>query len=219
MGRKIRYERVFLFLLFVIFLVILVICFFSQKIKKISVNGNFYLSDQDIIESAHLSDYPNAFFTTSRSIRSNLEKNKYIKSADVKKTVFGSVSIEVVENKPLVFSSTANKVVLSDGSYVDDYYNVPILINDVDSSIFNDFLDQLSLLDFSVFSNISEIEYSPNSVDNKLFLFYMNDGNYIYVDLDRFSSVNRYFDIVVNFNNHKGILYLDSGEYFKILDN
>ena len=84
-----------------------------------------------------------------------------------------------------------------------------------DSSI----LSYLSKIDYSVYNCISEIEYSPNSVDNKLFLFTMNDGNYIYVNLDRFESVNKYFDMITNFNNHKGILYLDSGEYFKILDN
>ena len=75
------------------------------------------------------------------------------------------------------------------------------------------------MINYDVFNNISEIEYTPNSVDSKLFLFTMNDGNYIYVNLDRFESVNKYFDMIVNFNNHKGILYLDSGEYFKILEN
>ena len=80
-------------------------------------------------------------------------------------------------------------------------------------------MSQLSKIDINVFDIISEIQYVPNSVDNKLFLFTMNDGNYIYVNLEKFESVNKYFDMVVNFNNHKGILYLDSGEYFKILDN
>ena len=47
----------------------------------------------------------------------------------------------------------------------------------------------------------------------------MNDGNYVYINLDKFESINRYSEMVTMFDNHKGILYLDSGEYFKILDN
>ena len=45
----------------------------------------------------------------------------------------------------------------------------------------------------------------------------MNDGNYVYLTLNKFLKINSYLDIVKEFNNKKGILYLDSGEYFKIL--
>ena len=106
-----------------------------------------------------------------------------------------------------------------DGSSSDGMFNVPILVHSVSDEIYSDFLYELSLIDINVFNTISEIEYTPNSVDHKLFLITMNDGNYISVNLNRFSSISKYFDMVVNFNNHKGILYLDSGEYFKILDN
>ena len=45
----------------------------------------------------------------------------------------------------------------------------------------------------------------------------MNDGNYVYLTLDRFNNVNSYIDIIKKFGSKKGILYLDSGEYFKVL--
>lgn len=219
MTRKIRYKRLFLFLLFFVFLLVVLFKFLTLKITNIYVDGNFYMSDQDIIELAKLSDYPSAFFTFSNRVESNIKKNNMVDSVKVSKKNFSKIYISINENIPLYYDQTSDKTILSDGTFVPEKYNVPFLSNNVSSDIYDEFLFQLSKIDKFVYSNISEIEYSPNSVDNKLFLFTMNDGNYIYVNLDRFENVNKYFDMIINFNNHKGILYLDSGEYFKILDN
>lgn len=218
MTRKIRYKRLILFLLILIIIVIILFKFLTLRISNIYVSGNVYLSDQEIIESAKISDYPSVFFTFSSRVESNVKKNKLINTVKVNKK-FSKIYISVSENKPLYYDQISNKTVLMDGSSVDDKYDVPSLISVVSNEIHDDFLSQLSKIDYYVYNNISEIEYKPNSVDNKLFLFTMNDGNYIYVNLDKFESISKYFDMIVNFNNHKGILYLDSGEYFKILDN
>ena len=47
----------------------------------------------------------------------------------------------------------------------------------------------------------------------------MDDGNYVYLTLSKLSSVNNYVSIIKNFESKKGILFLDSGEYFQILEN
>lgn len=219
MNRKIRYKRLIVFLGVVIFFIIVLFKLLTMRITNIYVSGNIYFSDQEIIELSKLSNYPSSILTFSSRVRDNLKRNQLIGDAKVSKKSFTKIYIDVVENKPLFFDSINNKTVLMDGSSIDKRFNVPILSNVVSDDIYSDFLVQLSKIEYSVFNNISEIEYSPNGVDNKLFLFTMNDGNYIYVNLDRFESVNKYFDMVVNFNNHKGILYLDSGEYFKILEN
>ena len=219
MVRKIRYKRLVLFLLIVFVLVLILLKFLTLRITNIYVDGNVYFSDQEIIEMAKLSNYPSSFFTFSNRVKSNISKNQLIESAKVSKKSFTKIYINVVENRPLFYDQVNNKTVLKDGSTVDKKYNIPSLSNTVSNDVYNEFLSQFSMINYDVFNNISEIEYTPNSVDSKLFLFTMNDGNYIYVNLDRFESVNKYFDMIVNFNNHKGILYLDSGEYFKILDN
>lgn len=219
MARKIRYGRLVLFLCFILALAFIVYKFICLRITNIYISGNDFFSDQDILESAGLSDYPRALFTFSNSIESNIRKSQFFLDADVHKKGLTKVYISVSENRPLFFDQISNKVVLVDGSSTSSSFNVPVLVNTVDGSIYSDFLKQISLIDRVVFNSISEIEYTPNNVDNKLFLFTMNDGNYISVNLDKFGSINKYFDMVVNFNNHKGILYLDSGEYFKILEN
>ena len=216
---KIRYKRLFLFLIILSVVALLSLYFINLRITNIYVSGNYYLSDQDVIEISKIQDYPRTFFNNSFDIKRRLASSNYIESAKIKKKFLTQVYIEVVENRPLFYSDLKKKVVLKDGSLVDDYFNVPILTTDVSDEIYDVFLKKLSLIDLSVFDNISEISYVPRDVDNELFLFTMNDGNYISVNLNRFDSINRYFDMVTKFNNHKGILYLDSGEYFKILEN
>ena len=39
----------------------------------------------------------------------------------------------------------------------------------------------------------------------------MNDGNYVYINIPNFKSLDLYNKIYPNFDGHIGILYLDSG--------
>ena len=44
----------------------------------------------------------------------------------------------------------------------------------------------------------------------------MNDGNQVYITLNKIKEFNNYFKIKKELGKHKGILYLDSGNYFEI---
>jgi hypothetical protein len=46
----------------------------------------------------------------------------------------------------------------------------------------------------------------------------MNDGNYVYITLTKIKSINEYIKILSTLENKKGILYLDSGNYFEIFE-
>ena len=72
-------------------------------------------------------------------------------------------------------------------------------------------------LDIDILRRMSEIKYEPNAYNDR-FLITMNDGNYVYIRLKGFNKLNRYLDMVSSFENKKGILNLDSGEYFDIFD-
>lgn len=216
---KIRYKRLFLFLIILFVIGIILFYFINLKISNIYVSGNSYLSDQDIIEIAKIDKYPRTLFNSSFDIKRRLVSSNYIESVKVNKKFLTKVYIEVIENKPLFYSEILKKTVLKDGSLVSDKFNVPILTTDVSKDIYDEFLEKFSKIDSVVFDNISEVSYTPRDVDKELFMLTMNDGNYISVNLNRFDTVNKYFDMVIKFNNHKGILYLDSGEYFKILGN
>lgn len=76
----------------------------------------------------------------------------------------------------------------------------------------------MAKIDKDVLVKISEIKYDPTDVDEDRFLFYMLDENYVYVTLTKMNLINKYNDAITQFEGKRGILYLDSGNYFKIMD-
>ena len=95
---------------------------------------------------------------------------------------------------------------------------LPTLTNDVDKDILNNFLKKLNTINKDILSKISEITYSPNEYDKDLFLFLMNDGNYVYITTTRLDNINKYENVLLELEGKKGIIYLDSGNHFEILE-
>ena len=95
---------------------------------------------------------------------------------------------------------------------------MPILINDVNEEILTKFINKYKDIDKEIKMQISEIEYLTNDIDKERFLFTMSDGNYVYITLYKLSSIDEYLKITSTLKDKKGILYLDSGEYFKVYE-
>ena len=95
--------------------------------------------------------------------------------------------------------------------------DIPILINDIsNSNIHVNFTKQFSKINLNILRQISEIEYSPVSVDEERFLLYMSDGNFLYVTLTKIDKVNKYNEIRDVLGDKKGVIYLDSGNYVEL---
>lgn len=215
---KIKYKSIIVCFLVIYIVYFLINQFLSIKISNIYILNNIYLSDQEIIEIANLQDYPNTFKNRCGVIKDKLLKNDYIKDVKVSKKNLSEVYIDVIENTPLFYNLSLNKTVLSNNKTVDDKLNVPTLINYVPDTIYDKFIEKMNLLNSDILNRISEIEYNPNDVDTERFILTMIDDNYVYLTLYKFESINNYTDIIKNFEDKKGILYLDSGEYFKVME-
>lgn len=217
--RRLKLKRIFI--LFVILLIIglLIFLFFNQKINNIYIKGNNYLSEQEIIEYAQIDNYPRLINCSSYNIEKKLKKNKLIKEVKVYKKGIVNVYIEIEENRPLYFDSTENKTILLDKTKVNKIYNVPTLINYIPDTKTKKFFKKIKEVEQEILIRISDIEYKPNDVDKNRLLLTMNDGNYVYITINNLPDINNYINIVKEFKNKKGILYLDSGEYFKIMED
>ena len=216
--RKILYGRIFLALFLLFVMIYLLILLIPQKIQTIHVSGNEFLTDQEVIEIAGLEDYPSTFTNYSYKIKKTLEDSDYIENASVSKNWFYEVNIKIEENRPLFFDTTKNKTVLESGNTTDRSFDVPVLINYTPDTIYEKLITKMNDLDTDIIRRISEIKYDPNDVDPNRFLFTMDDGNYVYLTANQLSSLNSYVTIVSQFEGKKGILYLDSGEYFQIME-
>lgn len=214
---KINYKKIIIVLIILAIVSLIAVKIANTRIKNIYIEGNSILSDQEIIDIAKIRNYPNTFKANSFKIEKRLEKNKYIKKAKVYKTnLFKTIHVVITENKPILIDTTG-KILLSDGTKIDEKYNVPVLINEVPEKKLLKLLDVMNKLNDDVLIRISEISYVPNEVDDSLFMLKMTDENYVSINLKTFNKLNNYLDMVVTFNNKKGILHLDSGDYFSII--
>ncbi|MFV0250047.1 MAG: cell division protein FtsQ/DivIB [Bacilli bacterium] len=215
--RKIHFRFLFLVLIVLFLISFLIFKILQFPVKNIIVSGNKLLSDQNIIEIANIEYYPSIFSFTSNKLEKKLEKNKFIINATVKKKFFSQVFIEIEENTPLFYNSITSKTVLKDKTEIEEILKTPILVNYIPDTLYDKFINRMLEVELDILRRISEIKYDPNSVDDERFLLTMNDGNYAFLTLETWTSINNYIDIIKNFDTKKGILYLDSGDYFKIL--
>ena len=216
--RKIKFLNIILCLLILYIIYFIISTIINKKISNIYITGNNIISDKEIISTTNLEDYPSFVLTSSSKIKKLLLKNDYIKEVEVTKKGFGKIIINIKEKKILFKEKDTNKLVLEDKTKVDNIYSidqVPILINTVDSSEYDYFIKKISKVDSNILLKISEIEYAKVDVDKQRFLLYMNDGNYVYITLSKIENLNKYEEIYNSLEGKKGIIYLDSGNYFE----
>lgn len=218
--RKFSKKKTFIFLS-IICIIVLVIKYLNTNITNIYISGNTYLTDQEIIDISKLSSYPNSISNLSFTIEKRLEKNKYIYKSKVKKNILlNKVYIEVIENYPLFYYTEKNKTILYNGEEADDNLTSIVVTNYVPNEEYNKLITSLKKINTSILNRISEIEYSPNERYNDRFLLLMSDGNYVYITLEKFTILNKYLDVIKYIDSsEKGIIRLDSGEYFDKFDD
>ncbi len=214
--KKISIKKIIIFIIISFSIILFLYKLFTVRITNIYIKGNTLFTDQEIIDIAGLKNYPNSIKNNFYVIENRLNKNKYILSSYVyKKGFFNKVYIEIKENYPLFYDLLNEEVVLYNGKTTTDTFTVPTVINQIPDTIYDKFIEKIKDIDISILYKISEIKYEPNEVDQRRFLLIMNDGNYVYINLNTFKLLNKYYEIVDSFDNKKGILNLDSGWNYK----
>ena len=217
--KRISIKKIMIFIIISFSIVTLFYKIFTTNITNIYVNGNIMFTDQEIIDIAGIRNYPNSIKNNFYVIEKKLNKNIYILSSHVyKRGLLSKVYIDIKENYPLFYDAINEETVLYNEAKTEDIFAVPTLLNQVPDIIYDKFMKEIKRIDTEVLYKISEIKYYPNDVDQRRFLLFMNDGNYVYVTINTFNLLNKYYEIIDSFENKKGILHLDSGEYFELFN-
>lgn len=215
--KKIKIKSFLIILLVILVIGLLIYGYARIHIQNIYVVGNNILTEQEIIEEAGLQNYPTIYSVSKVEIENKLKKNSLIKEINVSKSLFGKITITIKENRILYKENES--YMLSSGkliSFIDEKLGIPTLINEIDEKVIDKFIQKLDIVDDNTLSKISEIKYVPSSLDNERFMFYMNDGNSVYITLNKMEVINNYNEIYPTLEGNKGILYLDSGNHFEI---
>ena len=216
--RKFNFRKFLFFIIFLFLLYMGISYLISVKTKNIVILNNNYYSDDDIIYTAGIEDYPKFILLNKNKIKDKLLKLDLIEDVTINKRFGFILEITVKEKKILYYIRSTNLYKASDNkSYeLNNMIGIPTLINYIPEDIEKNFVNKLSNVDSEILSMISEIEYSKTTYDDKRFLLYMNDGNMVYITVSKAELLNKYVEIIKKVDNKKGILYLDSGNYFEI---
>lgn len=217
--RRLRLKRVLIFLGVIVLLCYLLFLLLNYPLSNIYITGNEYLTEQEIMEYIGIDNYPKLIDCPNYKLVKRLKNNKFVKKVKIYKRNFTDLYIIIEENRPLYYDSTEKKTILLDRSKVNKIFEVPTLINYIPDTKLVKFQKKLENIDTEILQRISDIEYKPNDVDKNRLLLTMNDGNYVYITINKLPNINNYINIIKEFNGKKGILYLDSGEYFKIMED
>lgn len=217
--RKVSIKKIFTFLIVVTFLSLLFYFVLTFPIQNIYIENNSIVSDDEIIHLASLENYPSFLLTSSKEIQNKILKNSYIESVKIRKK-FGNVITIYIKEYSVIAISLNDELILANGEKIQNVYNIydyPVLINDIsDEKIYFNFSKKFGMVDREILRQVSEIEYTPTSVDDERFLLYMNDGNLVYVTLTKIDKLNRYNDIRDKIGDKTGTIYLDAGNYMEI---
>lgn len=197
--------------------------FLKLPILNLIVENTTYLNDDYILELAEVKDYPSFWMSSTSNMERKLENSPYISEAKVERKFFHILVFNIDENKPLFINNTNNTVVFSDKEEVSvsdriDLFRIPRLINYVPDNKYQSFIKGMANIKKDILGKISDIEYQPNDYDKDRFLLYMDDGNMVYLTLTKFDMINYYNDVLSQLENRKGILYLDNGNHFRIME-
>lgn len=221
--KKLRVFRLLLVILILGVISFLIYLYLDTNIKNIIIKGTTYLNDDYIIELAQLDDYPSFYYTTNHKIKTKLEKSPYIKEVEVKKSIGHIVTINIEENRILFDYAANNKLILENKKEIEksEFINtqrVPRLMNYVPDKKYEKLIKGILKVDKDILGKVSEITYLPTDYDKDRFLLYMTDGNSVYITLTKLKMINYYNKVLTQLSGKKGILYLDSGNHFQVME-
>ena len=189
--KRLRVGRLFLLLIIILAISFACVKFVDIPIRSVIITGNENLSDQEVIEIAELEDNPSYFSTFSFTLKNKLEDNFYIEEAKVRKGIL-SIKINIKEEKILYIEKSTGKKYTKNGSLKDGkIVCAPFLINEVPKNKQKDFIKAMNKLNKNILCQASEIKYDPNDIDDDRYYVFMNDGNSVYLTVNKFRKLNK----------------------------
>lgn len=220
--KRFNIARTLVLVLFIYLLVCIGLYLYNEPVRHYEIIGNSFVSDADILRDTGLSKYPSYLSVSTSKIKKKLKNNKLIKSIKVKHKWNFVIEIEIEENAPVFINKSDNKIVLSDGTMIENdnsIIGIPLLLNETPEKELKLLANKLSEIDRGILFMISEIEYKPsyNSneqiIDSHRFLLSMSDNNLVYITSKKAKLLNKYLDVIATDSiKGAGTLYLDGDE-------
>ena len=211
--RKRLYFRISIFL----GLIIVALAYYFSSISniyRITVDGNFYLKDEDILKISELSEDDKYLFFLPALVENRVENDPLIRECKVVRLDDRLVQINVVENKIVAYLEKANgyELIMDDDTRIplgeERRYligTVPLIEGFTDEQI-RQILVNLKECDHKVINEISEIHNYPDLKYQNVELI-MRDGNYIFTSPFGLNILNHYHNIQSSYVSNRKVCY------------
>ena len=218
--KKLRVFRLLLLLFVIAIISFFVYLYVTTNTQNIIIKGNNYISDEEVLQETDLKNYPSFILTMPSKIQKKLAKNEYIKSVKVRRKFYHTFEITIKEYDVLFKNDTLNKYVLDNKKEImsDLEFRVPRLVNYTPDKKYSSLIENMKSVDKSILGKISEISYQPHEFDQDRVFLLRDDGHRVYLTLTKFEMINYYNEVLGQLEGRRGILYLDSGNHFKIME-
>lgn len=229
--RKQRANRRLIFYLSIFFILLLTVIYFQSPlsdVKNIRIEGNRYVTNEQIIEVSQLNDRTSFWNIDRQKIEENLKSIIEISEVKVKRKFPNTVEINVKEYTRVAYLTEESKYfpILASGEILEEALSLfpsdaPLLIGFYSENELSEMAAELSVLPESLIHRISEIYFTPVETDPLRITLYMNDGFQVSSTIRGFSEkIAAYPAIVRELDpSIKGVIHMRMNPYFEQLDN
>ncbi len=210
----------------VVFLIGLYFASDLSHIQTITIEGNFYISEDEILEAVDVDVTDYRILTSKKKIRNNVEAIEGIESVSVHNNIFQGLVVTVKESSVIGFCEDEGvcQVIYANGeigvlentdvlSVVYSYPRITGFGEDLE-----EFVEKYCQISSSVRSNFSDIVYENSAADPGKIILYSTDGKIIYIRLsDMVTQLKSYNNVMSEFPD--GYIYDFVGDNVYIKSN
>ena len=228
--RKKKANRRLITLLTIFFLLIFSIIYFQSplsRIKAIKVEGNSYLTDEEIVEASGIQLNENFWEVKKEAAVTAIEKNQEVNSAEVSRQLPNTIVITVNEYDYSAYVQKGKDYypVLTNGTILKKKVESipdsgPLLVSFKEGKALQKVIEQLDNLSPEIMNSISEVHYSPRETDPYRIILYMNDGYEVTASGETLAKKMVHYPAIISQlgEEDRGVIDLEVGSYFRAYD-
>jgi cell division protein FtsQ len=229
--RRQKTNRKLIFFLSIFFMLIMLVVYYQSPLSHvnlITVEGNYYVDEQQIISISELSSETNIWKLNKSDLVDKIKSMEEIANVDLNRRFPNHIQITLQEYKRIAYLYSDGKYIpiIESGKFLEELpkeaypYDAPILVNWEQGLIIEEFASELTKIPESIANRISEIFYTPIEQDAYRITIYMNDGNKVQSTVRNFAErIAPYSSIVSELDpTQKGIIHMRITPYFEAFE-
>ncbi|PAV29917.1 cell division protein FtsQ [Virgibacillus profundi] len=227
-ARKKKANRRLIFYLSIFFFLISIIVYLQSPlshVKTISVKGNSYFADEEIIKRSEITTKSNIWTINGDQIENEISKNQIVESVKVNRKLPWTIEIKVkeyervgyIEKDSTFYPILGNGTVMETVGQQTFNGDAPLIAEFTEEAYLHKMTSELQKLPVDILNLISEIYWKPTEENESKILLYMSDGYMVDSTIRNFAEKMQVYPSIVSQldKGSEGIIHIGVGAYFE----